>query len=168
MVPVRMRPSTIMCPIKQSFACHAYECVWDAFNVTDTWSSNAEHTAGQQKQVKQNTIIIFSYLLLRKTNEAHKSTWLSAGTHSPHTPLQPTLVYASADTASSSGAHTHAELLRLPSISRRRDGVRVVVVVGDCVVVVVTLDILILWFLYLCFMIPIASCIFLRFFILCI
>ncbi|ESS61823.1 hypothetical protein TCDM_10558 [Trypanosoma cruzi Dm28c] len=46
-------------------------------------------------------------------------------------------MYASADTASSSGAHTHAELLRLPSISRRRDAARVVVVVGASVVVVV-------------------------------
>ncbi|KAF5217538.1 hypothetical protein ECC02_009595 [Trypanosoma cruzi] len=64
------------------------------------------------------------------------SPWLSAGTHSPHAPLQPTAVHASADTASSSGAHTHAELLRLPSISRRRDGARVVVVVGTSVVVV--------------------------------
>ncbi|RNC51908.1 hypothetical protein TcCL_ESM10928 [Trypanosoma cruzi] len=72
---------------------------------------------------------------------------LSAGTHSPHTPLQPTVVYASADAASTSGEHTHAELLRLPSISRKRDGARVVVVVGvsafmavslgTCVVVVV-------------------------------
>ncbi|RNF04564.1 hypothetical protein TcG_11122, partial [Trypanosoma cruzi] len=68
--------------------------------------------------------------------DAHKSPWLSAGTHSPHTPLQPTVVYASADAESSSGAHTHAELLRLPSISRRRDGARVVVVVGASVVVV--------------------------------
>ncbi|EKF29478.1 hypothetical protein MOQ_006736, partial [Trypanosoma cruzi marinkellei] len=64
------------------------------------------------------------------------SPWLSAGTHSPHTPLQPRVVYASADAASSSGAHTHAELLRLPSISRGRDGARVVVVVGASVVVV--------------------------------
>ncbi|EKF26399.1 hypothetical protein MOQ_009909, partial [Trypanosoma cruzi marinkellei] len=62
--------------------------------------------------------------------------WLSAGTHSPHTSLQPRAVYASADTASSSRAHTHAELLRLPSISRGRDGGRVVVVVGASVVVV--------------------------------
>ncbi|EKG00689.1 hypothetical protein TCSYLVIO_008351, partial [Trypanosoma cruzi] len=34
------------------------------------------------------------------------------------------------------GAHTHAELLRLPSISRRLEGARVVVVVGASVVVV--------------------------------
>ncbi|RNC37777.1 hypothetical protein TcCL_NonESM13045 [Trypanosoma cruzi] len=58
---------------------------------------------------------------------------LSAGTHSPHAPLYPTVVHASADTASSSGAHTHAELLRLPSLSRRRDGAVVVVVVGASV-----------------------------------
>ncbi|EKF38875.1 hypothetical protein MOQ_000909 [Trypanosoma cruzi marinkellei] len=64
------------------------------------------------------------------------SPWLSAGTHSPHTPLQPTAVYASADTASTSGAHAHAELLRLPSILRRRDGARVVDVVGAPVVVI--------------------------------
>ncbi|EKG08152.1 hypothetical protein TCSYLVIO_000707, partial [Trypanosoma cruzi] len=70
---------------------------------------------------------------------------VSAGTHSPHTPLQPTVAYASADAASTSGAHTHAELLRLPSTSRRRDGAwvvdtagaSVVVVLGACVVVVV-------------------------------
>ncbi|ESS70160.1 hypothetical protein TCDM_00915 [Trypanosoma cruzi Dm28c] len=105
----------------------------------------SEHTAGQRKQMKQNTIIIFSYLVHRITTHAHKSTRLSAGTHSPHTPLQPRAVYASADAASSSGAHTHAELLRLPSTSRRRDGAwvvdtvgtSVVVVLGACVVVVV-------------------------------
>ncbi|RNC39717.1 hypothetical protein TcCL_NonESM10901 [Trypanosoma cruzi] len=78
----------------------------------------------------------YSYFIHRTTVDAHMSPWLSAGTHSPHTPLQTTAVYASADTASSSGAHTHAELLRLPSISRRRDGARVVVVVGASVVVV--------------------------------
>ncbi|EKF29272.1 hypothetical protein MOQ_006953 [Trypanosoma cruzi marinkellei] len=64
------------------------------------------------------------------------SPWPSAGTHSPHTPLQPTAVYASADTASTSGANAHAELLRLPSILRRRDGARVVDVVGAPVVVI--------------------------------
>ncbi|RNC52047.1 hypothetical protein TcCL_ESM10771 [Trypanosoma cruzi] len=62
---------------------------------------------------------------------------LSAGTHSPHTHLEPTAAYASADAASSSGAHTHAELLRLPSISRRCDGPRVVVVVGASVDVMI-------------------------------
>ncbi|EKF26127.1 hypothetical protein MOQ_010195, partial [Trypanosoma cruzi marinkellei] len=49
---------------------HAYQCVRDAFNVTDV-GHNAEHTAGQQKQGKQNTIIIFSYLLHRTTTHAH-------------------------------------------------------------------------------------------------
>ncbi|RNC43213.1 hypothetical protein TcCL_NonESM07126 [Trypanosoma cruzi] len=67
------------------------------------------------------------------------SPWLSAGTHSPHTPLQPTVVYTSADTATSSGAHTHAELLRLPSISRRRDGAWKVVVVGASAFMAVSL-----------------------------
>ncbi|RNC53399.1 hypothetical protein TcCL_ESM09269 [Trypanosoma cruzi] len=87
--------------------------------------------------MKQNTQSLFSLIYLHRTTvDAHKSPWLSAGTHSPHTLLQHTAVYASADTASSSGAHTHAKLLRLPSISRRRDGARVVVVVGASVVVV--------------------------------
>ncbi|EKG00435.1 hypothetical protein TCSYLVIO_008617, partial [Trypanosoma cruzi] len=129
---------------KQLWACRAYWCVWYAFNVIDTGSNNAEHTARQQKQVKQNTIII-SLIYLHPTTHAHKYPWLSAGTHSPHTPLQPRAVYASADAASTSGAHTHAELLRLPSISRGRDGAwvvdtagaSVVVVLGACVVVVV-------------------------------
>ncbi|RNC44307.1 hypothetical protein TcCL_NonESM05987, partial [Trypanosoma cruzi] len=99
---------------------------------------NAEHTAAaQQKQTKQKTIIVITLTLYIGPQWTCKSPWLSAGTHSPHTPLQPTAVYASADTASSSGAHTHAELLRLPSISRRRDGARVVVVVGVSVDVVV-------------------------------
>ncbi|ESS62894.1 hypothetical protein TCDM_09403 [Trypanosoma cruzi Dm28c] len=65
------------------------------------------------------------------------SPWLLVLARTAHAPFQPTVVYASADAASSSGAHTHAELLRLPSTSRRRDGARVVVVVGACVVVVV-------------------------------
>ncbi|EKG01086.1 hypothetical protein TCSYLVIO_007935 [Trypanosoma cruzi] len=87
--------------------------------------------------MKQNTIIIFYYLFTSDhSGRTQKSTRLSAGTHSPHPSLQPTVVYASADAASSSGAHTHAELLRLPSTSRRRDGARVVVVVGASVVVV--------------------------------
>ncbi|RNC33755.1 hypothetical protein TcCL_Unassigned03515 [Trypanosoma cruzi] len=81
----------------------------------------------------------YTYFIHRTTVDVHMSPWLSAGTHSPHTPLQPTAVYASADTASSSGAHTHAELLRLPSISRRRDGARVVVVVGASVFMTVLL-----------------------------
>ncbi|RNE96190.1 hypothetical protein TcG_13111 [Trypanosoma cruzi] len=144
MAPARMHPSSNTIPRKQSYACNEYECVRDAFNVADA-GHNAEHTARQQKQVKQNTIIIFSYLVHRATTHVHKYPRLSAGTHSPHTPLQPTAVYASADAASSSGAHTHAELLRLPSISRRRDGAwvvdtagaSVVVVLGACVVVVV-------------------------------
>ncbi|RNE95347.1 hypothetical protein TcG_13434 [Trypanosoma cruzi] len=132
-----------MRPRKRLCACNEYEFVWDAFNVTDTGSSNTEHTAGQRKQVKQNTRSLFSIIYLhRTTTHAHKSPWLSAGTHSPHTPLQHRAVYASADAASSSGAHTHAELLRLPSTSRRCDGVREVVVVGASVVVV-TFDILI-------------------------
>ncbi|EKG06169.1 hypothetical protein TCSYLVIO_002743 [Trypanosoma cruzi] len=63
------------------------------------------------------------------------SPWLSAGTHSPHTPLQPRAVYVSADAARSSGAHAHAELPRLPSILRMLDGARVVVVFGVSVVV---------------------------------
>ncbi|EKF28854.1 hypothetical protein MOQ_007382 [Trypanosoma cruzi marinkellei] len=130
-----MHPSSNVIPRKQLCACHAYECVWDACNVTDA-GSGKEHTAGQRKQVKQNTIIILSCLVLRTKRDARKSPQLSAGTHSPHTILQPRVVYASADTASSSGAHTHAELLRLPSISRGRDGARVVVVVGASVVVV--------------------------------
>ncbi|RNC42055.1 hypothetical protein TcCL_NonESM08328 [Trypanosoma cruzi] len=62
MSPVCMHPSSNVIPRKQSCACHAYECVWDAFNVTDTGSSKTEHTAGQRKHVKQNTIIILSYL----------------------------------------------------------------------------------------------------------
>ncbi|KAF5213879.1 hypothetical protein ECC02_013569 [Trypanosoma cruzi] len=136
MAPARTHPSSNVAPRKQLCACHAYECVWGAFNVTDA-GSGKEHTAGQRKQVKQNTIISLSCLVHRTTADAHKSPRLSAGTHSPHTILQPRAVYASADTASSSGAHTHAELLRLPSISRRRDGVRVVFVVGAPVVVVV-------------------------------
>ncbi|EKF28241.1 hypothetical protein MOQ_008019, partial [Trypanosoma cruzi marinkellei] len=108
-----------------------------AFNVADA-GSNAEHTAGQQKQKKaKNNHNNYSYFIHRTTVDAHMSLWLSAGTHSPHTPLQHTAVYASADTASSSGAHTHAELLRLPSISRRRDGARVVVVVGTSVFLVI-------------------------------
>ncbi|EKF30657.1 hypothetical protein MOQ_005528 [Trypanosoma cruzi marinkellei] len=130
-----MHPSSNVVPRKQLCACHAYECVWDACNVTDA-GSGKEHTAGQRKQVKQNTIIILSCLVTSNTREAHKSPRLSAGTHSPHTPLQPRVVHASADTVSSSGTHTHAELLRLPSISRRGDGARVVVVVGASVVVV--------------------------------
>ncbi|KAF5217202.1 hypothetical protein ECC02_009928 [Trypanosoma cruzi] len=108
-------------------------CVRDGYR-----EHNAEHTAGQRKQMKQKTQSLFSLIYLhRNTTHAHKSPWLSAGTHSPHAPLYFTAVYASADTASSSGAHTHAELLRLPSISRRSDGARVVVVVGASVVVVV-------------------------------
>ncbi|RNC32278.1 hypothetical protein TcCL_Unassigned05126 [Trypanosoma cruzi] len=132
-----------MLPRKQLYACRAYESAWDAFNVMEKGINNAEHTAGQRKQMKQITIIIFYYYLHRTTVDAHKSTRWSAGTHSPHTILQPRVVYASADTASSSGAHIHAELLRLPSTSRRRDGARVVVVVGASVVVVVTFEILI-------------------------
>ncbi|RNC41808.1 hypothetical protein TcCL_NonESM08583 [Trypanosoma cruzi] len=62
MAPVCMHPSSNVIPRKQLWACHACECVWDAFNVTDTGSSNAEHTAAQQKQMKQITIIVFSYL----------------------------------------------------------------------------------------------------------
>ncbi|EKF28848.1 hypothetical protein MOQ_007388 [Trypanosoma cruzi marinkellei] len=130
-----MHPSSNVIPRKQLCACHAYECVWDACNVTDA-GSGKEHTAAQRKQVKQNTIIILSCLFTSDTRGAHKSPRLSAGTHSPHTILQPRVVYASADTASSSGAHTHAELLGLPSISGRRDGAPVVVVVGAPVVVV--------------------------------
>ncbi|RNC34663.1 hypothetical protein TcCL_Unassigned02527, partial [Trypanosoma cruzi] len=136
MAPARMHPSSTVRPRKLSCASRAYEFVWDAFNVTDA-RSNAEYTAGQRKQMKQNTIIIFYYLFTSDhSGRAHKSPYLTAGTHSPHTPLQPTVVYASADTASTSGAHTHAELLRLPSISRRRDSAREVVVVGASVVVV--------------------------------
>ncbi|EKG00122.1 hypothetical protein TCSYLVIO_008950, partial [Trypanosoma cruzi] len=137
MAQVRMRPSTNMCPLKQSCACHTYECVWYAFNVTDTGSSNTEHTAGQQKQMKQSTIIIFSHLFTldhRGRAQIHAVECWHA--QPAHTPLQPTVAYASADAASSSGTHTHAELLRLPSTSRRRDGARVVVVVGISVVVV--------------------------------
>ncbi|RNC42062.1 hypothetical protein TcCL_NonESM08335 [Trypanosoma cruzi] len=44
------------------YACHTYECVWDALNVTDKGINNAEHTVKQRKQMKQNTIIIFYYL----------------------------------------------------------------------------------------------------------
>ncbi|EKG08580.1 hypothetical protein TCSYLVIO_000269, partial [Trypanosoma cruzi] len=103
----------------------------------------AHSTAAEESEAKHNHY--FSYLVHRATTHAHKSPRLSAGTHSPHTPLQPTAVYASADAASTSGAHTHAELLRLPSISRRRDGAwvvdtagtSVVVLLGACVVVVV-------------------------------
>ncbi|RNC41622.1 hypothetical protein TcCL_NonESM08806 [Trypanosoma cruzi] len=62
MAPVHMHLSSNVIPRKNLYACRAYECVWDAFNVTDRGSSNAEHTAWQRKQVKQNTIIVFSYL----------------------------------------------------------------------------------------------------------
>ncbi|RNF10598.1 hypothetical protein TcG_09463, partial [Trypanosoma cruzi] len=77
----------------------------------------------------------YSYFIHRTTVEVHMSPWLSAGTHSPHTPLQPRVVYVSADAARSSGAHAHAELPRLPSILRMLDGARVVVVFGVSVVV---------------------------------
>ncbi|KAF5214852.1 hypothetical protein ECC02_012511 [Trypanosoma cruzi] len=78
----------------------------------------------------------YSYFIHRTTVDVHMSPWLSAGTHSPHTPLQPKVVYASADAARSSGAHAHAELPRLPSILRTCDGARVVVVFGASVVVI--------------------------------
>ncbi|KAF5222514.1 hypothetical protein ECC02_004319 [Trypanosoma cruzi] len=91
--------------------------------------------AAEANKAKNN--YIFSYFIHQTTVDAHKSTRLSAGTHSLHALLYFTAVYASADTASSSGANTHAELLRLPSTSRRRDGARVVVVVGASAVVVV-------------------------------
>ncbi|EKG03812.1 hypothetical protein TCSYLVIO_005133 [Trypanosoma cruzi] len=95
-------------------------------------------TAGQQKQMKQNTIIILSCLFTSDHNGRTQIHAVECWHAQPaYTPLQPTVVYDSADTASSSGAHTHAKLLRLPSISRRRDGARVVVVVGASVVVVV-------------------------------
>ncbi|EKF98929.1 hypothetical protein TCSYLVIO_010167, partial [Trypanosoma cruzi] len=77
----------------------------------------------------------YSYFIHRTTVEVYMSPWLSAGTHSPHTPLQPRVVYVSADAARSSGAHAHAELPRLPSILRILDGARVVVVFGVSVVV---------------------------------
>ncbi|RNC40115.1 hypothetical protein TcCL_NonESM10447 [Trypanosoma cruzi] len=62
MAPARTHPSSNVTPRKQLCACHAYEFVWGAFNVTDA-GSGKEHTAGHRKQVRQNTIIIYSYLL---------------------------------------------------------------------------------------------------------
>ncbi|RNF20566.1 hypothetical protein TcG_03620 [Trypanosoma cruzi] len=92
----------------------------------------ARSTAAEASKEKNNHHN-YSYFVHRTTVDIHMSPWLSAGTHSPHTLLQPTAVHASVDTASSSGAHTHAELPRLPSTSRRRDGARVVVVVDASV-----------------------------------
>ncbi|RNC40156.1 hypothetical protein TcCL_NonESM10405 [Trypanosoma cruzi] len=134
MAPARTPLSSTVCPRKQLCACRAYAYVWDAFNVTDV-AHSTEHTAGQRKQKHNHHNC--SYIMHRTTVDTHISPWLSAGTHSPHTPLQPTVVYVSADAASTSGAHTHAELLRLPSISRRRDGAVVVVVVGASVFIAV-------------------------------
>ncbi|EKF29432.1 hypothetical protein MOQ_006785, partial [Trypanosoma cruzi marinkellei] len=57
MAPVRMHLSSTVRPLEQFYACHAYECVWDAFNMTDL-GRIAEHTSGQRKQKKQKTIII--------------------------------------------------------------------------------------------------------------
>ncbi|EKF28646.1 hypothetical protein MOQ_007599, partial [Trypanosoma cruzi marinkellei] len=95
------------------------------------------HSRAAEANEAKNNHHNYSYFIHRTTVDVHTPPWLSAGTHSPHTPLQPRAVCASADTASSSGAHTHAELLRLPSILRRRDGAWVVVVVGASVVVVI-------------------------------
>ncbi|EKG02219.1 hypothetical protein TCSYLVIO_006762 [Trypanosoma cruzi] len=103
MAPARTHPSSNVTPSNQLCACHAHECVWDAFNVTDA-GSGKKHTAGQRRQVKQNTIIILSCLVHRTTVDAHKSPRLSAGTHSPHTILQLRVVYASAARTSSSRA----------------------------------------------------------------
>ncbi|RNC32555.1 hypothetical protein TcCL_Unassigned04819 [Trypanosoma cruzi] len=61
MAPVCMNLSSNVISRKQLCACHAYECAWDAFNVVDVGQS-ADHTAGQRKQIKRNTITIFSYL----------------------------------------------------------------------------------------------------------
>ncbi|EAN81066.1 hypothetical protein, conserved [Trypanosoma cruzi] len=103
MASARTHPSSNATPRNQLCACHAHECVWGAFNVTDA-GSGKEHTAGQRKQVRQNTIIILSCLAHRTTVDAHKSPRLSAGTHGPHTIPQPRVVYASAARKSSSGA----------------------------------------------------------------
>ncbi|RNC40555.1 hypothetical protein TcCL_NonESM09968 [Trypanosoma cruzi] len=139
MAPARTPLFSTVCPRKQLCACRAYAYVWDAFNVTDV-AHSTEHTAGKRKQRKQkHNHHNCSYFIHRTTVDAHMSPWLSAGTHSPHAPLQPTAVHASADAASTSEAHTHAELLRLPSTSRRRDGARVVVVVGASVFMAVLL-----------------------------
>ncbi|KAF5217519.1 hypothetical protein ECC02_009620 [Trypanosoma cruzi] len=101
------------------------------------WEQRGAHSRAAEANKVKNNHHNHSYFIHRTTVEVHMSQWLSAGTHSPHTSLQPTVVYASADTASSSGVHTHAELPRLPSISRRCDGARVEVVVGAAVVVMV-------------------------------
>ncbi|KAF5218199.1 hypothetical protein ECC02_008848 [Trypanosoma cruzi] len=101
------------------------------------WEQRGAHSRAAEANKVKNNHHNHSYFIHRTTVDAHKSPRLSAGTHSPHTPPQPRVVYASADTASSSGAHTHAELLRLPSTSRRCDGARVEVVVGAAVVVLV-------------------------------
>ncbi|RNF04361.1 hypothetical protein TcG_10801 [Trypanosoma cruzi] len=93
------------------------------------WCTTRSTQQGSGSKKSKDDHHNYSYFVHRTTVEVYMSPWLSAGTHSPHTPLQPRAVHASADTASSSGAHTHAELLRLPSISRRREGARVVVVV---------------------------------------
>ncbi|ESS62782.1 hypothetical protein TCDM_09522 [Trypanosoma cruzi Dm28c] len=53
MAPVCMHQHIDMRPRKQLWACRAYECVWDACQVTDVGSKNMEHTAAQQKQMKQ-------------------------------------------------------------------------------------------------------------------
>ncbi|RNF06018.1 hypothetical protein TcG_10542 [Trypanosoma cruzi] len=82
MAPARTHPYPNVTPRKQLYACHAYECVWDAFNVANV-GSNAEHTAGQRKQTKQNNHHNYSYFIHRTTVDVHMSPWLSAGTHSP-------------------------------------------------------------------------------------
>ncbi|EAN82175.1 hypothetical protein, conserved [Trypanosoma cruzi] len=115
-----MHLSSTVRPRKKLYASRAYNCVWDAFNVTNV-GSNAEHTAGQRKQTKQNDHHNYSYFIHRTTVDVHMSPWLSAGTHSPRS------------LSAHSGAHTHAELLKLPSLSRRRDGARMVVVVDASV-----------------------------------
>ncbi|RNC32185.1 hypothetical protein TcCL_Unassigned05226 [Trypanosoma cruzi] len=105
MAPARTPLFSTVCPRKQLCACRAYAYVWDAFNVTDV-AHSTEHTAGQRKQRKQkHNHHNYYYLIHRTTVDTHMSPWLSAGTHSPHAPLQPTAVHASADAASTSG-HT--------------------------------------------------------------
>ncbi|RNE97540.1 hypothetical protein TcG_13327 [Trypanosoma cruzi] len=125
-----------MSPCKQLYAFLAYGCLAcvqrDGYREQQRGAHSSAAEANKAKHNHHN----YSYFIHRTTVDAHKSTRLSAGTYSLHTPLQPRVVYASADTASSSGAHIHAELLRLPSISRRLEGARVVVVVGAPVVVV--------------------------------
>ncbi|ESS61321.1 hypothetical protein TCDM_11110 [Trypanosoma cruzi Dm28c] len=59
--------------------------VWDAFKETEV-TNNAEHTAGETNKAKHYHHN-YSYFIHRTTVDVRMSPWLSAGTHSPHTPL---------------------------------------------------------------------------------